>query len=80
MGPSIPTQPVLPWAPFQILLKIAPNVPLWEQWKIPKFQTKIRSSLDFMAFKTVRVTTHFCPHVFILKDVWKPINSFLYKI
>jgi len=31
MGHSITTQPVLPCAPPQILLKIAPNVPLWEQ-------------------------------------------------
>jgi len=27
----MPTQPVLPWAPSQILLKIAPNVSPWEQ-------------------------------------------------
>jgi len=31
MGHSIPTQPALPWAPSQILLKIVPNVPPWEQ-------------------------------------------------
>jgi len=49
MGHSIPTQPVLPWAPSQILLKIAPNVPLREQWKIPKLQIKIPSGLDYMA-------------------------------
>jgi len=47
MGHSIPIQPVLPWAPSQILLRIALNVPLWEQWKIPKLQIKIPS--DFMA-------------------------------
>jgi len=34
MGHSIPTQPVLPWAPSQVLLKIASSVPLWEQMKI----------------------------------------------
>jgi len=62
MGHSIPTQSVLPWAPSQILLKIAPNVPLWEQRKIPKFQIKIPSGLNFMAIYTVRVTTHFCSH------------------
>jgi len=31
LGHSIPTQPVLPWAPSQILLKIALNVSPWEQ-------------------------------------------------
>ena len=63
LGHSMPTQPILrkvPWAPPQILLKIASNVPPWKQWKIPMFQTKIPSGLDFIDFWTVRATTHFC--------------------
>ena len=86
MGHSMPTQPILrkvPWAPSQIFLKTAPNVPVWEQWKIPKFQTKYPSGLDFMAFWTARATTYFCPRgstMLILKGFWKPITSLLYKL
>jgi len=29
---------------------------------VHKFQTKIPSGLDFVALKTVRATTYFCPH------------------
>ena len=31
LGNSTPTQPELPWVPSEILLKIAPIVPPWEQ-------------------------------------------------
>jgi len=42
----MPTQPILkkvPWVPSQILLKIAPNVPPWENEKYPSFRPKFQA-------------------------------------
>ena len=81
MGHFMPTLPVLPWAPSQFLFKIAPNVPPWEEWKIPKFQTKIPSGLDLMALNC-KGHNPFLPSwitMLILKGFWKPITSLLYS-
>jgi len=43
----MPTQPIMrkvKWAPSQILLKFAPNVPLWEcNQKSPSFRSKFQA-------------------------------------
>jgi len=64
MGHSMPTQPILrkvPWAPSQIFLKTAPNVPVWEQWKIPKFQTKISQWFRFYGLLNCKGHNLFLP-------------------
>jgi len=91
MGHSIPTQPVLPWpwAPSQILLTIAPHVPSWttcaqlEAMKNPQASDQNSKRFRFYSLSNCNGHNPFLPSsitVFILKGVWKPTTSFLYKI
>jgi len=82
MGHSIPTQPVLPWAPSQEFAENCTKCAPLGAMKNPQASYQNSKRFRFYGLLNCKDLNLFSPSwitVFILKGVWKSITSFLYK-